>query len=401
MDAKLKSCLILLLFVPTILFSQTSWNCEILPPEHKVELDAKSGAKTIFVTSNPASDVNLYFHDRCFLHNNKIMLFNSDRFGSQEIMAYLLDTGELVRLDSEHDMKSATPYASIKGDRLYVVRDKVIYEWKLDIVTTGKTSIKVTEKKLTEYPQNYKQLTGLSENSDASLLAFAYGNENEAFISTYNFATGEVALAGQVDFNIGHLQFHKQRPDVLSFCRNYGSDRAPKDKNEPAHVRLWFLNINTHVPVPAFEQVPGELVTHECWWVNDQITFIGSFNSDDSSEDGHVKVLDLKTGEIRVIGPGSWWEGGTPSEIARENWWHASGSPDGKWVVADNWHGIVALFNARTTERKILATGHRTYGKGAHPHAGWDLNGTMVEFSSNKYGNADVCIAVVPEGWGY
>jgi hypothetical protein len=60
----------------------------------------------------------------------------------------------------------------------------------------------------------------------------------------------------------------------------------------------------------------------------------------------------------------------------------------------------LALFNARTTERRILTTGHRIYGgKGPHLHAGWDLNGEYVEFTSTKYGNADVCLVAVPKEW--
>ena len=58
------------------------------------------------------------------------------------------------------------------------------------------------------------------------------------------------------------------------------------------------------------------------------------------------------------------------------------------------------LFNARTTEKKVLTTGHRVYGsQGLHLHAGWDLKGDYVEFTSNRYGNPDVCLAVVPHDW--
>ncbi|MBN1464299.1 hypothetical protein JXA02_00965, partial [candidate division KSB1 bacterium] len=104
-------------------------------------------------------------------------------------------------------------------------------------------------------------------------------------------------------------------------------------------------------------------------------------------------------GDIRIIGAGAWWEEGTAAQLAQVNWWHAAGSPDGRWIAADNWHGIIALFDAKTTEKKILTTGHRTYGGGAHLHVGWDLKGDMVEFTSNKLGNADVCIGVVPKEW--
>jgi len=113
------------------------------------------------------------------------------------------------------------------------------------------------------------------------------------------------------------------------------------------------LNINTHVPVPAFYKVPGELVTHECWWINDQMTFIGAHNKDGDREEGHVKILDIKTGEIRIIGTGAWWDEGTAFQISKVNWWHASGSADGKWIAADNWHGIVALISVKIIKQYL------------------------------------------------
>ncbi len=194
---------------------------------------------------------------------------------------------------------------------------------------------------------------------------------------------------------IQHIQFSHQRTDLLSYAVGYGSDTAPLDTLEPAHARIWFLNINIKVAVPAFYQKPGELVTHECWWVHDQMTFIGGHLPGEA----HVKVLDLKTNEIKIIGAGAWWEGASESDLARVNWWHASGSPDGKWIAADNWHGTISIFNAKTTEKKILTTGHRVYGGGAHPHVGWDLAGRSVVFGSNRHGNPDVCIGYLPENW--
>jgi hypothetical protein len=51
-------------------------------------------------------------------------------------------------------------------------------------------------------------------------------------------------------------------------------------------------------------------------------------------------------------------------------------------VAADNWHGIIAIFDAKTTRMYILTIGHRTYGRGAHPHMGWNLESKSVEFTS-------------------
>lgn len=52
-----------------------------------------------------------------------------------------------------------------------------------------------------------------------------------------------------------------------------------------------------------------------------------------------------------------------------------------------------------TTRRYLLTAGHRTYGHGEHPHVGWDRQGERVVFTSNRLGNADVCVATIPREW--
>jgi len=393
---QIPAVLLLVLSQAPIVFS-SSWDCQVLPSEQRVEVDSQSGAKIIFVTTAPSSDTNFYFHNRCFLWDNRLMLFLSDRFGRTEVMGYLMDTGELLRLNQADAPAAEAVAVSCKGDRLFVSKEHAICKWQLDIAAKPQTAARVTETKLTEIPPEMQDRSFLVENSDGSLLAFRYRIADAYFIGFCDVATGRLLPPAKLDFKPDHLQFHWTRPDLLAFCCVYDSDVAPRDPNVPRHARFWFMNVNTRVPLPAFYQVPGEIVTHECWWVHDQMTFVGGHHHEGNREEGNVKVFDLKTGEIRIIGAGAWMEDATAYQLSQVNWWHASGSPDGKWVAADNWHGIIALFNAKTTEKKILTSGHRTYGGGQHLHVGWDLTGERVEFTSNKLGNPDVCIAVLPE----
>ena len=397
MSKKFQSLIVLFVFVVGIVVSANSqsWECEILPSERKVAKDEKSGAELIYVTSDKANDNNLYFHDRCWLLDGEMMLFYSDRSGRNELYGYLAASGKLVRLNRKEDVQAHTAVASRQGNKVYVIKERGIYEWGIHLSQTPEIKVSVTERKICEYPQNSSRISGLNENSDATLVSFGYTIDEQNYIAVANIKTGNTRVVAEPDVATGHIQFSWTRPDLISFNGRYGGDTAPLDPNEPPHSRIWFVNTNVGMPLPAFFQKPGELATHECWWVNDQITFIGGHRP----EEAHVKVLDLKTGEIRIIGSGSWWESGSKREISKVNWWHAAGSPDGRWVAADNWHGIIALFNAKTTRMRILTEGHRTYGTGAHPHVGWDLYGKSVEFTTNKFGNPDVCIAKIPKNW--
>ena len=147
-------------------------------------------------------------------------------------------------------------------------------------------------------------------------------------------------------------------------------------------------------------------MTHESWWVNDQILFCGAppalklKGDSQRRERSHVNTLDPKTGHVRILGAGSWWPGATEAEIWRRNWWHAAGSSDGRWVAADNPHGDIVLFEGSTTRPRLLTTGHRTYGGGAHPHPGWDRRGRQVIFTSHMLGGqTQACVATIPNHW--
>ncbi|NIA28447.1 MAG: hypothetical protein GWP06_00875 [Actinobacteria bacterium] len=382
-------------FYATLIFART-WECQIFPSEQKVEIDSTSGAKIIFITTDKASDTNLYFHNRCWLFDDGMMLFMSNRTGRSEVFGYIAKTGELVRLNRKQDAAAHTVVASRLGNRMYVARENAIYQWNIKLELSPKTKVHINEKKICDLPVNASQFGGMNENADASLVSFGYSIDGQQVIAVADVETGAIQEVARPPVQCGgHIQFSWNRPDLLMFNGSYGSDTAPLDADEAPHARIWFVNVNTKTPVPAFYQKPGELVTHECWWVNDQVTFIGGFRP----EEAHVKVLDIKTDEIRIIGAGAWVEGVDAKELSKVNWWHASGSPDGRWVAGDNWHGIIALFDAKTTEKRILTSGHRTYGHGSHPHVGWDLFGKSVEFTSNKLGNPDVCIGMIPENW--
>lgn len=394
MRTSLFSITVFLILCSTSVFGQT-WQCQILPAERQVVIDETSGATITFITTHQSDDTNLYFHDRCWLLDQEVMLFISNRTGRSEIYGYVADSGELIRFNREEDPQAVNPVASKKGDHFYVVKGNSIYTWHIKLERVPEIRVTITERKICDFLQNAEPFHSLSENADGTLLSFGYTLNDRFYIAVAEIATGESTLIVSPDFPVQHIQFSWKKPDLLSFARSYGSDTAPLDPSEPPHARIWYVSVNTRTPVPAFYQQPGELVTHESWWVNDRITFIGGHHR----EEAHVKVLDVETGEIRIIGAGAWMEGVEAHEVSKVNWWHASGSRDGRWVAADNWHGIIAIFDAKTTRMRILTTGHRTYGSGAHPHVGWDLNSESVEFTSNKLGNPDVCIGALPENW--
>ena len=87
--------------------------------------------------------------------------------------------------------------------------------------------------------------------------------------------------------------------------------------------------------------------------------------------------------------------------VSKRNWWHASGSPDGRWAAGYNWHGDIMIFEGLTTRPHLLTVGHRIYGTGPHPEVGWDRKGDQVVFGGSvKLGEGThVCVATIPPAW--
>jgi oligogalacturonide lyase len=368
-----------------------NWECEIYPAEQKITTDPDSGAKLIFVTTDTSRDNNLYFDWNCWFQDLSMMTFLSWRTGKGELFGYLPLTGELVRLNPGKGADIITQATvDYKSHDIYVRTDSAIYQWNVQLEFSENSSkvktASVKERKIVTVPDGSIFTSALSQSADCQFISATTRNDAEKTqsIVAVNVQTGEITtlLTWDQAHHFSHVQFSKYNPHLLRFSYH-------------PH-RMWY--INTKEPGIAHKlhlQEPGELVTHEDWWVNDQMTFCGGYRTEHS----HLKIINIHTQKTRILGGGSWLPEKTPYELSQFNWWHASGSLDGKWVAADNWHGHIGIVDERTSHLRLLTTNHRVYGSGDHPHVGWAPDSKSVEFTSLIHGNADVCIAHLPKEW--
>jgi hypothetical protein len=366
-----------------------TWKCEVLPAEHIITQDSVSGAKVIFVTSDSARDVNLYFDLNCWFEDLSMMIFYSDRRGRYELFAYLTETGEIVRLQAPHLATAGNATADYQTRDIYVIRENNIYQWHIEINLSPdpiiRSTVKVYEREIVSAGEGTYFFSGLTESADGKYLSagLKYAESDREDIVSVNIQSGQITtLLTRSD--ISHIQFNKYNPNLLRFSHS-------------PH-RMWYIDIRQPGVAQALHpQESGELVTHEDWWVNDQMTFCGGY----LDEESHVKLTDIHTQVTRIIGAGSWWPGAKPIELSKYNWWHASGARNGRWVAADNWHGHIAIIDAKSSHLRLLTVNHRPYGdvRTEHPHVGWAPDSKSVEFTSHKRANPDVCIAFLPEQW--
>ena len=372
---------------------QATFPLQVLPPESKRITDPETGASLLFLTTNAAHDQNLYYEQRSWLADSSVILFNSSRTNGG-LMGYVTKTDELLRLAPPDAAYGGPTGANLKNS-FYAMRGNHVVEVSIEIEYGEKSVSKAVarERVITRLPDELMPPnTALSENSDGTFLALGVGGRGAGHpgmdgrvvvINTVTGATKTVHRIPGKDFS-GHVVFSRANPNLVSFGEEGGW--------------LSVVDVPTGKRVFQHKKVEGEFATHHCWWLGDTITFTGGFHPQ-PTEDADVKVIDIHTGEVRIVGKGSWWPGATSSELARQNWWHACGSETGRWLVADNWHGDIGIFHSKTTRTYILTQGHRTYGKGTHPEVGWDRKGEQVIFASHKFGNVDVCVATIPKDW--
>ncbi len=393
LPALVAPCLVIVLSstsLPPVLLAR-EYALTVLPPEHRSMTDPTTGVELVFVTTDPADDEVLYYEQRSFLADESVLLFTSSRQHGG-LMGYLMATGEIVRLETPAGRLGGAT-AARRGRSFYATRGREIVEMDLRILQGTPTKILARERLVAVLPSAYTGFsTALSESADGALLGVGASRPDDngrgprACVLTVHTRTGrirELTSMPASDFH-GHVMFSRDVPYLLYYL---GADSYRT-----------VLDARTGCVLFQHRKSADEYATHHCWWRGHVMTFCGGYHLP-PTEDGDVKTLDIRTGQVHILGKGSWWPDAQPRELARLNWWHAAGDEQGRWVAADNWHGDIGLFHAVTTRTYILTRGHRTYGGGAHPHVGWDRKGGRVVFTSNLLGNPDVCLATIPLPW--
>lgn len=364
-----------------------SYSLEVYPPEHRIETDPETGAELRFLTTQPADDTNLYFHERSWLADGSLILFYTARTNGG-LFGYLTATGELVRLRTPAGALSGATAAAHRNS-VYAIRGRDVVEVAISIAPDTPTRVSAAERRVAGLPPG-EYTTALNESCDGAHLAIGYKRLEEAnqpAIVLIEVNSGRVRTLCTVPSPptyAHHVQWSRSNPNLLSFAG--------------LRPRLNVVDIRDGAIRSIYRELDDELVTHEHWWVNDQIIFCGGYHPK-PVEDSHVKVIDVHTGVVRILAAGSWWPGGSDEEVARRNYWHCAGSEDGRWAAADNWHGDITVIEGKTGRPRILTRNHRTYGVGSHPHVGWDRSGKQVIFTSHALGDPNPCVATIPESW--
>lgn len=362
---------------------------EVLPPSDRHMQDPVTGVELLFLTAgSDVYDRGAYFHESAWLADDSLVIFNRVE-PKKELLGYLFATGEVVRLSTPAGRLSGAATAHT-GSRIFAYRDHQVLELTLSVEVSpdgGKTPSQVTctERVIATLPE--QPIHYITENCTGQLLGCEYRTKDRGDgMYVVDVRSGRIVRdTGIVNFG-AHMQFSRHDPNLFSFA------------GRPNRLMVW--DIREPKPRCVHREVEGEHLTHESWWVEGQMIFLGSYRD----KEQHLKVVDPRTGIVRILGAGAWvpWQGEGDDVLNRWNWWHAAGDYQGRWVAADNWWGDIAVFDGTSTQPHRLAAGHRKYGGGAEaedPHPQWDRGGRRVIFTSQLLGGSHPCVATLPAAW--
>ncbi len=417
------------------------------PSEKKIVKDPVTGTMLTFLTSTQNGDAKIYQTHNQWTSDGEWLIFRSNRVRG-EAMAVNEKTGDIVQVTEG----GYTGMLNVgrKSMKLYFLRDpkdSIKQRGSMQIVEVDLAKLFADSKAGTlKKADVYQRVCGitppeLGAGGDMALdgaedwayfrvgreaamkhlpantkLESNFGPRNmgagPSGIAGMNVNTGEIKYVVSVPFQIGHIQTNPWVPGEIVFCWETGG-KSPQ--------RTWTVLSDGTGLRPLYPESEYEWVTHEAVISKDEVaiaimghrkipgsnkevaagTDVGGANPGQDAAWGPsgtrekptgLGIVNLRTREMVIAGQ-------TPSGSGL---WHVSGSPDGRWVVGDDFSRSIYLIDRHTHEMKMLSTGHKATAAD-HPHPTMSPDGTKIEIESAMLSadnrSMNICIIPVPEDW--
>jgi len=392
-----------------------------LPPEKRVVRDAVTGATLTFLTTDPANDSKPYQTDPTWTADGRWILLRSNRGDGAQAFLLEVQTGDIVQV-TDGATNTSTVSLSRKTNKLYLLRDHRIVEVRLDPLLADARAGKpkdpaAYERVVATLPEDLragalavdpdeshvyfgvivsaplagrreidKRNTDPAEDRAAARRRFEAAGKGESSIRSIDLATGEMRTVIDVPFRLGHLQTNPWVPGEILYCHETTGD-APQ--------RMWAVRADGTGNRPLYVESPDEWVTHETFSGKDEVMFdlMGHLPYLRERPTG-VAVVNLRTNHMTILGQidEDMTGGGTGG------YWHANGSPDGRWAVADSFLGNVYLIDRRNGERILLTTDHKMLPDHAHPIFSPDGRRVLIQSGRLTGGQSlDLVLVDIPD----
>jgi hypothetical protein len=248
----------------------------VLPAEHRMDYDNKTGAALLYLTSNPVKDINLYYHQRSWLSNSSAILFYSERENGG-LMAYCVKTGELICLPGPDGQSLNYATAAVHRNTIFAIWDNKVIEQEIKIQLfrdTGEVSKAQARIRILCDLKPSNQWFDINESCDGRYLVYAtigdgpHGGPKLFLVDSENGGQRQLAALPPDRGPAVHIQWSRTDPTLLSFSSRmepYPLRAGPRtiSKGPEDYLgrcqRLWVLDINSgvHIGVSNWRRNPG------------------------------------------------------------------------------------------------------------------------------------------------
>jgi len=347
------------------------------PAERSTFVDEVTGTTITRLTSSPAKDDKIYQTHPSWISDGSRLVFHSNRTGRNEVFALEESTGEIIQITDG----DAGPFViSRYDDSLYLVRDGLVMRVNLKALLNDSKlgslkSASAYRRQVGALPKGCRLSGSFTEDASGKTLYFGLVDSKDKYsIQKLDLATSRFSKVIDVDFKVGHCQAHPTKTGIISYCHETGGD---------ADQRMWLTNSDGTVNRPFYQETYGEWVTHEVWWTADRMLFvIWPKNEQMKQKPYGIASVSLKDFSDQIHD--------------RFPYWHACGTPDGRYAIGDAFDGKLFLVDIRSGKRTLLTQGHRPHGANNHPHPSISPDGKPVLFVSAKFGNWDLMTVDIP-----
>jgi hypothetical protein len=367
------------------------------PSEHRHLRDEKTGVVVHQLTTHCSINHHLYFLNRSFTPDGKVIIFTSYRDGQPNLYESNFPDGPIGQLTEGEGLHPFSACLSDSGTQIFFTRKGSV--WSLDRGT-------LEEACLASFSN--AQLGECNLSHSGRWIVTAVRQDGQAGIALIRTDGREHGILLHWPRTVIHPQFHPLDDNLIEFS----SDPAPRMhlvRRDNGHTECLYEHGNNEFIVhETFLGPSGDLV-FEVWpfalkrldWQSREISTIAEINAwhiapdsmgttilyDTNHPDIGIQRIEVASGKCQTVC--------FPKSSNQGSQWKTS-----RYALAEDWARVAAQQNLeRQSSLSWMEMKTDTvYGpQWTHPHPSWHPDETQVVFTSDRSGFPQVYAARIPD----